>query len=419
MPLPWAEPFAAALALRHEPGLVLLESMPGFGRLGTRSFLAARPTEVATDGVAAFDRLGDGWWAGWLSYDLGREIERLPDLGRDDLGLPPVLSALAMEPRGLVLVTGPTGSGKTTTLAGMIDHINNNREVHCVTIEDPIEVLHFDKLSMINQREVRLDTADFAVALRAAMRQDPDVILVGEMRDTETVKAALDDGMIGTPALVQIRMLARPPETWHPSPAFLYADLAGPLLDIGPYGIATAVELVGPVRRVTALATRPRESATTIAGVDFPIAEPTRVGAVLLHDGGVLTTLVATFDADGAARHGVEVTGSEGTLVGGDPNTFDGPVVVRRRNEHRLVRRGREPDPAIEHGAEKAGKQPVVARSSVGEVADRSVEERQAQHAPGGSGLDLHSRGGGGIPQSVGQLPSAAAQGLVEPVGPA
>src|ERR671912_1034338 len=108
-----------------------------------------------------------------------------------DLGLPPVLASLAMEPRGLVLVTGPTGSGKTTTLAGMIDHINNNREVHCVTIEDPIEVLHFDKLSMINQREVRLDTADFAVALRAAMRQDPDVILVGEMRDHETVKAAL------------------------------------------------------------------------------------------------------------------------------------------------------------------------------------------------------------------------------------
>ena len=96
-----------------------------------------------------------------------------------------------MEPRGLVLVTGPTGSGKTTTLAGMIDHINNNREVHVVTIEDPIEVLHFDKLSMINQREVRLDTDDFAIALRAAMRQDPDVILVGEMRDHETVKAAL------------------------------------------------------------------------------------------------------------------------------------------------------------------------------------------------------------------------------------
>ena len=90
MPLSWAEPFAAALALRHEPGLVLLESMPGFGNLGRRSYLAARPVEVATEGIAALERLDDGWWAGWLSYDLGRGIERLPDLGRDDLGLPPL-----------------------------------------------------------------------------------------------------------------------------------------------------------------------------------------------------------------------------------------------------------------------------------------------------------------------------------------
>jgi twitching motility protein PilT len=108
-----------------------------------------------------------------------------------DLGLPAVLETLALEPRGLVLVTGPTGSGKTTTLAGMIDHINLNREVHVVTIEDPIEIVHFDKLAMINQREVRVDTDDFHVALRAALRQDPDVILVGEMRDQETVRAAL------------------------------------------------------------------------------------------------------------------------------------------------------------------------------------------------------------------------------------
>jgi twitching motility protein PilT len=108
-----------------------------------------------------------------------------------DLGLPAVLASLAMEPRGLVLVTGPTGSGKTTTLAGMIDHINSNKEVHVVTIEDPIEVLHFDKMAMINQREVRVDTEDFVTAMRAAMRQDPDVILVGEMRDHETVKAGL------------------------------------------------------------------------------------------------------------------------------------------------------------------------------------------------------------------------------------
>ena len=90
MSLPWADPFAVALSLRHEPELVLLESMAGFGALGRRSYLAARPAEVATDGIAALDRQGDGWWAGWLSYDLGREIERLPDLDRDDLGLPPL-----------------------------------------------------------------------------------------------------------------------------------------------------------------------------------------------------------------------------------------------------------------------------------------------------------------------------------------
>ena len=109
----------------------------------------------------------------------------------EDLGLPDVIGTLAMERRGLVLVTGPTGSGKTTTLAGMVNKINSEREVHIVTVEDPIEVLHEDKLAMVNQREVRVDTENFSVALRAAMRQDPDVILIGEMRDQETVQAAL------------------------------------------------------------------------------------------------------------------------------------------------------------------------------------------------------------------------------------
>jgi twitching motility protein PilT len=109
----------------------------------------------------------------------------------DDIGLPPVVRALAEEPRGLILVTGPTGSGKTTTLAAIIEHINQTRPVHIVTIEDPVEVIHPDKIASVAQREVGQDTDSFLAAIRAAMRADPDVILIGEMRDSETVQAAL------------------------------------------------------------------------------------------------------------------------------------------------------------------------------------------------------------------------------------
>jgi len=109
----------------------------------------------------------------------------------DELGLPPVLKTIALEERGLVLVTGTTGSGKSTTLAGMIDHINNTRSSHVITIEDPIEYLHKDNEAIITQREIGVDTRSFAYALRSALRQDPDVVLVGEMRDLETIETAL------------------------------------------------------------------------------------------------------------------------------------------------------------------------------------------------------------------------------------
>ncbi|GAB4374646.1 MAG: type IV pilus twitching motility protein PilT [Acidobacteriota bacterium] len=108
-----------------------------------------------------------------------------------ELNLPPVIEQIADEQRGLVLVTGSTGSGKSTTLASMIDHINAVRCEHIITIEDPIEFLHRDKKSIVNQREVEVDTRSFADALRGALRQDPDVILVGEMRDHETIETAL------------------------------------------------------------------------------------------------------------------------------------------------------------------------------------------------------------------------------------
>jgi twitching motility protein PilT len=114
-----------------------------------------------------------------------------------EMGLPDAVRHLAEEHRGLILVTGPTGSGKTTTLASMIGHINETKPVHIVTIEDPIEVLHRDAMASINQREIGNDTKDFLSALRAALRQDPDVILIGEMRDTETVRAAIQAAETG------------------------------------------------------------------------------------------------------------------------------------------------------------------------------------------------------------------------------
>jgi twitching motility protein PilT len=109
----------------------------------------------------------------------------------DDLGLPPVVHEFTRKPRGIVLVTGPTGSGKSTSLASMIDEINQTREEHILTIEDPIEFLHAHKKCIVNQRELGSDAPSFAAALKAALRQDPDVILVGEMRDLETISTAL------------------------------------------------------------------------------------------------------------------------------------------------------------------------------------------------------------------------------------
>jgi twitching motility protein PilT len=124
---------------------------------------------------------------------VGAAYRQIPERirGFDELHLPPVIAKLADRPRGLVLVTGPTGSGKSTTLAAMIDKINTEQHGHILTIEDPIEYLHQHKGCMVNQREVHSDTQSFSNALRAALREDPDVVLIGEMRDLETVEAAL------------------------------------------------------------------------------------------------------------------------------------------------------------------------------------------------------------------------------------
>jgi twitching motility protein PilT len=128
----------------------------------------------------------------------------------EDLNLPKVCTMLAERPRGLVLVTGPTGSGKSTTLAAMINHINETRPLHIITLEDPIEFMHRNKRSYVNQREIGEDTHSFAGALRRVLRQDPDVILVGEMRDLETISAAITAAETGHLVLATLHTTGAP-----------------------------------------------------------------------------------------------------------------------------------------------------------------------------------------------------------------
>ncbi len=165
-------------------------------KIRAEEFIATNEADFAysLSGVGRF-RVNVFRQRGSVSMVLRHVLPGIPPM--EELGLPAVVRRLAEEKRGLVLVTGPTGSGKTTTLAAMIDHINEHQARHIVTIEDPIEVLHSDKRSLINQREVGSDTEDFLGALKRALRQDPDVILIGEMRDPETVWAALSAAETG------------------------------------------------------------------------------------------------------------------------------------------------------------------------------------------------------------------------------
>ncbi|NLE10293.1 MAG: type IV pilus twitching motility protein PilT [Actinobacteria bacterium] len=132
---------------------------------------------------------------GTISIAMRQVVTRVPDF--TELNLPAVVQKLALEPRGMVLVTGTTGSGKTTTLASMIDHINRHCRKHIVTVEDPIEILHRDHKCIVNQREVGLDTENYGSALKYVLRQDPDIVFIGEMRDQETVRTALTAAQTG------------------------------------------------------------------------------------------------------------------------------------------------------------------------------------------------------------------------------
>jgi twitching motility protein PilT len=154
-----------------------------------QGFLEAGELDIAYTGAGSRFRVNGYRQRGTVAFVFRRIPNEAPTF--EELALPPGVQRLVGEHHGLILVTGPTGSGKSTTLAAMIDEINRTREQHVVTIEDPIEVLHTDRKSSVSQREVGLDTRSFTEALRRALRQDPDVILIGEMRDAETTETAL------------------------------------------------------------------------------------------------------------------------------------------------------------------------------------------------------------------------------------
>jgi twitching motility protein PilT len=194
----------------------------------------------------------------------------------EDLGLPPVVTKLAEEQRGIILVTGTTGSGKSTTLAAMIDHINRNRTDHIVTLEDPIEYLHPDKNSIVNQREVGSDTESFSRAMRRVLRQDPDVILIGEMRDEETVRTALSAAETGHLVLSTVHTLDAtetinrivdffPPHQQHQARVMLAATLKGAIAqrlvpDVTGDGRVPASEIMVVTGRVKDLIMNPEET---------------------------------------------------------------------------------------------------------------------------------------------------------------
>src|SRR6187551_268302 len=194
----------------------------------------------------------------------------------DELGLPPVVTKLAEEQRGIILVTGTTGSGKSTTLAAMIDHINRNRTDHIVTLEDPIEYLHPDKNSIVNQREVGSDTESFARAMRRVLRQDPDCILIGEMRDEETVRTALSAAETGHLVLSTVHTLDAtetinrivdffPPHLQHQARVMLASTLKGAIAqrlvpDVTGEGRVPASEVLVVTGRVQDLILNPDET---------------------------------------------------------------------------------------------------------------------------------------------------------------
>jgi twitching motility protein PilT len=266
-PLPGTEPLSGEDTEKAFQDIAETRSLTEFGEVGEADFSYAIPG-LSRFRVNVFRQRGS---TSIVCRAIPFKIRSV-----DDLGLPPVVTNLANEQRGIILVTGTTGSGKSTTLAAMIDHINRTRTHHIVTLEDPIEYLHEDKGSIVNQREVGSDTESFARAMRRVLRQDPDVILIGEMRDEETVRTALSAAETGHLVLSTVHTLDAtetvnriidffPPHLQHQARVMLASTLKGAIAqrlvpDITGDGRVPASEILVVTGRVQDLILNPKET---------------------------------------------------------------------------------------------------------------------------------------------------------------
>jgi twitching motility protein PilT len=268
-----------------------LVPLEGFGELGPEDTEAAFKAMAEPRSQAEFEEDGEADFAYALEGVSRFRVNCFKQRGAtsivcraipfkirsiEELGLPEVVRSLAEEQRGIVLVTGTTGSGKSTTLAAMIDHINRTRARHIITLEDPIEYLHPDKQSIVNQREVGFDTKGFGRAMKRVLRQDPDVILVGEMRDEETVRTALSAAETGHLVLSTVHTLDAtetinriidffPPHLQQQARVMLSATLKGAIAqrlvpDITGEGRVPASEILVVTGRVQDLILNPEET---------------------------------------------------------------------------------------------------------------------------------------------------------------
>jgi twitching motility protein PilT len=305
-------------------------------------------TSYHADGIGRY-RVNGFRQRGAISFAFRFVPKEIPSYER--LGLPPGVARLAREQRGLVLVTGATGSGKSTTLAAMLNWINRNRKVHIVTIEDPIEFVHDDWASIVNQREVGLDTASFSQALRRVLRQDPDVILIGELRDEETAQTALQAAESGHLVF----------STLHTLDA---GETVGRLVDFFPPQKQQMVRevLAGVLRGVVSQRLLPRRDGGRVAAVEVLVntarisdlireQEKTHAITDAIEDGSY-------HDMQSFAQHLVELVVDEvidlEVAAAAATNRHDFELAVDQALRRKRVAEAGTPDPTVDSGEEVA-----------------------------------------------------------------